>query len=880
MAELVWSQHEKSGNELYNELANLFADSMHEKTVYIEDSMYLHLSFPNNEAGFDLYDPRKNKDGTLSIDIRLIVSGKTEWHISKDSMSMDELKRVLTTCYTRGFPRGSKSAYKWGSSAKGERKRGTPSVTIKTSDSLKPYQKRYIRAIANGVGEKTVTVISKVLSTTELRFDSKKPRFFVTEIMPNTDDSKLCHFFVEMKTNTRTLWHHACRDMSMTEFEEFMAYCGKNGFDINGVQWKWGTPIPRPGDKSGKKVSPPMKVDPNLYPHIKLYAGVLNNDRPEVVLLGKAILDGLQEHEGTIQEDNHNEFKITFPNKYAWVRLANVSCPTNDRFSFAICIFQGDKIMWQYSTTRMALDSVNSMISLYRRNGFTSDGPETFYWDGRDDGTMKVGNQWVVWDGNALGDVESFTEIADQIRYCLNEDSVNVKSVDDMHCWLTFEGRRAKFKLHDEGTIISKDRYFDLTMYDNVKIWEGRIVYSEMSKFVQMFSDCAQNGFPINDKQRYFWKTGRVGDEAEVKPPWGTAKITWEKHYVRMPSGTNEVATCIASALGESEATLSEVSEYEFDVKFPGRAVYFNLGYCQNNGDSTFSGKISLIIAGVADWKHTMQADSMGELYSKIKGFRDYGFPLDDGTKFMWDQKGYNPNKSYGNVQVNDDGLEDSHPEVVALARCIGDALGENRVTLRKIGGNDYKLSFLLHNNLLNLTNIGVDERNSLCSFSAVLYDGTKPVWKYRTVGTHLDSLHTLFVNNRANGFKYNGEVYYWEDKSAGGNDQSGDDEEQNMVGGAGVVNGDITSIRAVALKYDGKVVAFRLKTNLGSFDINRDVAARYGISDFKTEKFIKLQSVNGILMSESEQKSQTFVPDVSDNEADCFKLIVALFNS
>lgn len=95
-----------------------------------------------------------------------------------------------------------------------------------------------------------------------------------------------------------------------------------------------------------------------------------------------------------------------------------------------------------------------------------------------------------------------------------------------------------------------------------------------------------------------------------------------------------------------------------------------------------------------------------------------------------------------------------------------------------------------------------------------------------------------------------------------------------------GVVTGQITSIRAVALKYEGKVVAFRLKTNLGSFDISREVATRYGFSDFKTEKFIRLESVNGVLMSESERKNQKFIPDVSNNEADCFKLITALFNS
>lgn len=88
-----------------------------------------------------------------------------------------------------------------------------------------------------------------------------------------------------------------------------------------------------------------------------------------------------------------------------------------------------------------------------------------------------------------------------------------------------------------------------------------------------------------------------------------------------------------------------------------------------------------------------------------------------------------------------------------------------------------------------------------------------------------------------------------------------------------------IGRIRVVALKYQGQVIAFRFKTDAGAFDMRKSVAVGYGLGEFKTEKFITLENVNGLLMSNSEREQRVCVPDVSDCPEDCERLMQALFN-
>lgn len=94
------------------------------------------------------------------------------------------------------------------------------------------------------------------------------------------------------------------------------------------------------------------------------------------------------------------------------------------------------------------------------------------------------------------------------------------------------------------------------------------------------------------------------------------------------------------------------------------------------------------------------------------------------------------------------------------------------------------------------------------------------------------------------------------------------------------IVPADLRSVRVVALKYNGQIIAYRFKTDKGAFDMRRDTAETKGLGGFKTETFISLKSVNGLLMSESEQKRKSLIPDVSDCQEDCERLINAVFSA
>ena len=94
------------------------------------------------------------------------------------------------------------------------------------------------------------------------------------------------------------------------------------------------------------------------------------------------------------------------------------------------------------------------------------------------------------------------------------------------------------------------------------------------------------------------------------------------------------------------------------------------------------------------------------------------------------------------------------------------------------------------------------------------------------------------------------------------------------------IVPRGIQKLRVVSLRYNGDVIAFRFKTDKGAFDMRKQIAAQYGLGGFKTETFIALQNVNGMLMSSSERKRKVCVPDVSDCPEDCQRLMDALFDS
>lgn len=104
---------------------------------------------------------------------------------------------------------------------------------------------------------------------------------------------------------------------------------------------------------------------------------------------------------------------------------------------------------------------------------------------------------------------------------------------------------------------------------------------------------------------------------------------------------------------------------------------------------------------------------------------------------------------------------------------------------------------------------------------------------------------------------------------------KAGIEMEQNSI-----VPKDITKVRIVALRYNNAIIAYRFKTDKGSYDMTKNTALKYGISGYKIEKVITVSVKNGFYISKKELETRTLVPDISDCEEDCKLLIEVFFNN
>lgn len=92
------------------------------------------------------------------------------------------------------------------------------------------------------------------------------------------------------------------------------------------------------------------------------------------------------------------------------------------------------------------------------------------------------------------------------------------------------------------------------------------------------------------------------------------------------------------------------------------------------------------------------------------------------------------------------------------------------------------------------------------------------------------------------------------------------------------IVPDSIYDCRVVALVYNNNTIAYRFKTNAGSFDMDRKVASQYGLAPDKVTKFTRLMLVNDIFMTKGEHDAGRLIPDVSNSKIDCDRLFSALF--
>lgn len=279
-------------------------------------------------------------------------------------------------------------------------------------------------------------------------------------------------------------------------------------------------------------------------------------------------------------------------------------------------------------------------------------------------------------------------------------------------------------------------------------------------------------------------------------------------------------------------------------------------------------------------------------------------------------------------------------PVLKYIAGALGSILKENEVFVLRGTTSDYEVRFGNNYSWFKLDDVYMNEANpSLLNFHLALIVKDSAFWGESFFGTERHKFESFIKRLSDEGFKNSGKTHLWgrtagrvrdrliprcnldcnldnwqaeglsipvveqaigedwgdapvESSSAYDLHVSSFSEEDEIRGPVelptaqfnkiqqSIVPQEIGQIRVVALKYQNQVIAYRFKTDVGAFDMRRDVAQGYGFGSFKTETFIALESVNGLLMSSSEKRKQVCVPDVSDCQEDCQRLVQALFNA
>lgn len=228
------------------------------------------------------------------------------------------------------------------------------------------------------------------------------------------------------------------------------------------------------------------------------------------------------------------------------------------------------------------------------------------------------------------------------------------------------------------------------------------------------------------------------------------------------------------------------------------------------------------------------------------------------------------------------------------FAEYVADSLCEHEVEIRRGRTSEYELHFRTTELWFKMDRVAGQPGNDTCSMLLELVRDMEIVWYHEWSRVPGSNICFDISSRRQNGFELvDGSLLMWGSYSDIGDEPDwGDgsdievypeeqieDSPETSYGGEAAVQPSIvppgiTQIRVVALKYNGSVIAFRFKTDKGAFDMRKTVAAGFGLGEFKTETFITLKSVNGMLMSESEHRKKVCVPDVSDCTEDCAELM------
>lgn len=359
------------------------------------------------------------------------------------------------------------------------------------------------------------------------------------------------------------------------------------------------------------------------------------------------------------------------------------------------------------------------------------------------------------------------------------------------------------------------------------------------------------------------------------------AEIIWVHDNFNVPPGVGTIIDTLADALLMSKVFVEINGAGEYRLCFEENDLYFELHkpWMKSVNDCTIS--LDLCPRGTCLWEYRKDGVSLDDFAMELAANRANGFESKESdVPILWSghMRSMNEQRRIHTY------LSMSLPVEQAVLTIL-DCLDEDEVCLVSGIGGTYELRFSDDKPKIKLVDVGERRQDVLWFIMYIEHDG-KNVWHKSFMHMTPRQFESVLKVCAADGFMTNNVKWKWGTPvTMYETDKVREEEAETVVAVEkpaiyGVVPDDITSVRVVALKYEGAVVAFRFKTDKGTFDISSEVAEKLGLSGSKTAKFINLINVNGLLMSESEKQDAKCVQDVSSNEADCRRLMTAIFRT
>ena len=352
-----------------------------------------------------------------------------------------------------------------------------------------------------------------------------------------------------------------------------------------------------------------------------------------------------------------------------------------------------------------------------------------------------------------------------------------------------------------------------------------------------------------------------------------------------------EAAELVVSGMYEAEADLF-ANGRTFELRFKTNHAWFRMMQVSKSAENVYNFGLFLF-TGIGERNHAWSTHFTNtrreNVRSRLQSLYHNGFPVKD-SKFMWDSAA---NPGVVRTPLDMGKLPECHcldsvrqnNVAVNIARVIARNLSHFDVYLTGNPRSGFLVRFETNSSFFKIVELREGTKPGRMTFELQLVVHDLVQWRQLEYDISLEQFDLAMRTLAESGFETCEGIFKWRNTLCARQTVDLGEEDfkprsESPSSDSMSVPANVGKVRVVALKYDGRVIAYRFKTDAGSFDMQKSVAMKFGFGDFKTETFIQLKSVGGMLMSDSECKKRRCVPDVSDDEGACKRLVDALFDS